>query len=215
MDSTGHQQLLQESRRNCQTLLAGGELVDRPTQSAICQRVGGPFIALMEALPPDRSSCPSEAEAHTGTASDRLDASDTRAADTQSLRLFNPQTPRTSASVKGRWTEEYRVIKTALARQRVAKNKAIRGRSVCCCIHEKEYLSTAEGLAATARAACEAFHEAARLAPLTSREFNGIGTAKTRLWGPAVMATIEEVAKQAAAASAASRDFNSYVSPTH
>lgn len=202
-----------------------------------------------------------EPELPSSSSLENVNATVSRFTAASSLGLFDAQTPRTSAAVRGRWTPEYAVIKMALMRQSAAKPK------VCFCIKSvklmlsrdvfhaatqacastlpelsKLHLNTtfmmqinscrsqlcetiqARGgqstyqytedkkgpkqenrLAATARAACDAFSKASQLFTPVSAYPNR--KAKPQLWGPSVVASTEEAVAKSSAAFAASRDF--------
>ncbi|KAL8437803.1 hypothetical protein ACSSS7_000684 [Eimeria intestinalis] len=122
----------------------------------------------------------------------------------RSLRLFDARTPRTSASVRGRWTAEFQVIKAALLRQRTAKNKALRGPTTCSCCRSKGPSGHNGAFASAAAQASEAFAEVARLTPRRAND----KTAPPRLWGPGLVASSDEAAAEAAAAAGALQGLN-------
>lgn len=64
-----------------------------------------------------------EPELPSSSSLENVNATVSRLTAASSLGLFDAQTPRTSAAVRGRWTPEYAVIKMALMRQSAAKPK--------------------------------------------------------------------------------------------
>ncbi|KAL8448466.1 hypothetical protein Emed_003800 [Eimeria media] len=125
----------------------------------------------------------------------------------QALRLFDARTPRTSASVRGRWTAEFQVIKAALLRQRTAKNKALRGPTTCSCCHTKELPGHSTGFASAAAHASKAFAEVARLTPRSVNDKKPNAT----LWGLGLVASSDAAAAEAAAATEALQESNAWV----
>ncbi|KAL8273810.1 hypothetical protein Esti_002284 [Eimeria stiedai] len=127
-----------------------------------------------------------------------------KAAPLRSLRLFDSRTPRTSASVRGRWTAEFQVIKAALSRQRTAKNKALRGPNTCSCCHIKGPTGHSTGLAAAAAHASEAFTEVALPTPRKAKDKKS----NSRLWVPGLAASSIAAAAEAPAATGALQESN-------
>ncbi|KAL8445745.1 hypothetical protein Emag_005032 [Eimeria magna] len=129
-----------------------------------------------------------------------LDSNKLKAAALRSLRLFDSRTPRTSASVRGRWTAEFQAIKAALLRQRAAKSKALRGPTTCSCCHTKGMPGHSTGFASAAAHASKAFAEVARLTPRRANH--------ARLWGLGLVASSDAAAAEAAAATGVLQELN-------